>query len=751
MMPVTGQKRILIVDDNAAIHEDFCKVLGIKQRNPVLEELETAIYGMTEVNTAESETTAYMIDSAYQGEQALELVRDAVKNHQPYALAFVDIRMPPGFDGIETVQQIWQIDPNVQIVICTAYSDYSWEEITRKLKKSNHFLILKKPFDAIEIRQLATSLIEKWELKKQVEHQIDHLQICVKERTIDLEKSLSLIRATLESTPEGIIVCQHDKITMYNKVFLEIWGISEEFLTLKDSAHLFRELANQFDESVLFLRMMNELCENPKSDYIREWKCQTGKVLELYVCPQFFQEKIIATVFSFKDITHHKELEDQILQQATHDSLTGLPNRLLLHDRIGQAIHHAKRYNLQVAVFAFDLDNFKQINDSLGYTEGDHLLRTVSKKLLSCTRESDTVARLGADEFVIILAAQSQEDDIITKAKQVLKLFASPLLIAHHELTVTASMGISVYPKDGHDPDALLKNANVALYYAKEMGRNTFQFYLAEFNDQMLRQAELTTSLRQALEKNEFVLHYQPLIDLKTNKVIGLEALLRWNHATLGLLPPKMFIHLAEETGLIYSIGEWVLKTACLQNKTWHKMGFKDLCMAVNISGYQFRHKNFVDLVRKILKESDLDPHFLELEMTESVIANNVADVAKKMNELDEIGVSLSIDDFGTEYASFSYIKYFPFDKLKIAKIFIDGITEKDSDNVDTAIIEAIINMTKKMNLKVLAEGVEKPEQVDFLRAHHSDQVQGFYYSKPLDVKSCTELLTVGVSVYETK
>jgi EAL domain-containing protein (putative c-di-GMP-specific phosphodiesterase class I) len=304
-------------------------------------------------------------------------------------------------------------------------------------------------------------------------------------------------------------------------------------------------------------------------------------------------------------------------------------------------------------------------------------------------------------------------------------------------LAVTVSIGVSFYPKDGKDANELLKNADAALYHAKEMGRNTYQFYQSEFNEHILKRAELTTALRQALERKEFFLKYQPLIRLNSNDIIGLEALIRWNHPTLGVILPDKFISIAEEAGLIVAIGEWVLRTACLQCKIWQQSS-PGICMAVNVSGYQFKQENFIAMIKSVLNETGLDPRLLELEITESVILNNVTDVSQKMHELKKIGVSLSMDDFGTGYASLNYLKLFPFDKLKIDKSFIDGIA---SVSEDQSIVEAIINMTKSMGLQVLAEGVEKKEQVDFLREHHSNQVQGYYFSEPLDEKNCTELL----------
>jgi len=731
-----NSKKILLVDDNQSIHEDFRKILKIEKNEHQLDQIEEEIFGKEE---KQETTEEYTIDSAYQGEQALELVKNAVNIGRPYALAFVDVRMPPGWDGIVTVERLWEVDPNLQVVICTAYADYSWKEIVHKLDSPN-FLILKKPFDIIEIRQLSAALTKKWELMHQVKYQIDNLQTLVEERTSELEKTLALTRATLESTPEGILAISSDhQVITYNQTFLNLWNLTENMLQNEKTFLIFQRLAKQVEESNPFLKVMTKLANEPQSmEGTKEWKLRNNKTIEHYAQPQYIKNKVIGTVFCFRDISERKRLEQQLLFQSTHDSLTNLPNRIFLIDHIKQAIAYAKREKKQVAVLLFDLDNFKEINDSLGHGAGDVVLKIISERLSNNITDIDTVVRLGGDEFVVLLVLQSDEEEALAKTKQLLSLFLTPCNIDEHTLTVTTSIGISFYPQNGEDPDTLLKNADAALYNAKESGKNMYQVYKPEFNQYLLQRAELLTALRQALDRNEFVLHYQPLIQSETGKIIGLEALVRWLHPTLGFIYPQIFIPLAEEAGLIVSIGEWVLKTACLQTKIWHKIN-PMLNIAVNVSSYQFMQKNYVENVKNILRETNLDAGFLELELTESHIFRNFEETATKMHKLKALGIHLSIDDFGTGYASFSYLKYFPFDKVKIDKMFIQGI---HLNNTDDAIVEAIINLANKMDMEVVAEGVEKPEQIAFLLSHHGNQMQGYYYSMPLDVEKCTELLT---------
>ncbi len=750
-MPELNKKRILLVDDNKAIHEDFKKILH-SEKNQIkkqeFDHLEQELFGAKKEEEKEAEFTAgkdilaelFTLDSAYQGEEALQLVKSAVQSGKPYSLAFVDIRMPPGWDGIVTIQHLWEVDPYLQVVICTAYADYSWKEILQKLHNSSNYLILKKPFDVIEIRQITACLTKKWELSQQVNYQLDNLQKLVEERTVDLEKNLSLMKATLEATPEGIIaIGKNQKVMTYNNTFLKLWNISEENLKNEKAFTIFQQLAKEVENSKQFLKIMVNLSDKPEMNAdIQEWNLKNGKVIEHHIEPQYLHHKVIGSVFSFRDVTERKELEKQLLYQATHDSLTGFPNRLLMTDRLQQAIVHAKREARNVGILMLDLDNFKEVNDSLGHSAGDLLLKIAAEQLGKSVRDIDTVARLGGDEFIIILVLQSNEDEVRFKAKELLEIFNRSYNIEGHELITTASIGISLYPRDSEDPTVLIKNADAALYYAKELGKNNYQVFQSGFNDHLLQRAELLTLLRKAVEKNQLLLYYQPLIKSDTSKIIGVEALLRWQHPTFGLLFPHAFIELAEESGLIVSIGEWVLRKACQQIKIWQETINPELTMAVNIAGFQFIQKDFVETIKNIINETGINAKSLELEMTESQIFNNVPNTLEKMRQLKAIGIRLAIDDFGTGYASFSYLKYFPFDKVKIDKSFIRGIHLNNSDD---AIVEAIIGMTKKMGIEVLAEGVENPEQIAFLMSHHGNQMQGFYYSPPLTEQQCTALL----------
>lgn len=733
-------KRILLVDDNEAIHADFHKVFEMPSIDTEMEDMELLLFN--QVKTHQEPSPGYIIDSAFQGAEALERVKNAMNEGKPYALAFVDVRMPPGWNGVETIKHIWMADPNIQIVICTAYSDLSRDEIIQELGHSDNLLILKKPFDSIEVLQLASALTRKWQLKQEVQRHVENLERLINIRTADLT-------ATLESIQEGILAISGDQKTIsYNKNFLKLWGISETFSSKNNVISVFESLATKVEKSTLFINIMMALCVAPKTQSAKEWILLNGNTIEISARPRLIDQEIIGIAFSFRDITERKRMGLQLIHQTTHDTLTELPNRLLLIDRVQQAVYLAKRRGLLVAVLLADLDGFKNINDTLGHNIGDLILKMVATKLKDLVRESDTVCRFAGDEFAIILTSQSTEENILERANALCESLQVPFQVSEHRILITASMGISLYPKHGEDAETLLKNSSAALYYAKDLGRNRVQLYMNEYTQGTLVRAKMITALRTALERHELILHYQPVIELKSGKTHGVEALLRWNHPTLGLVQPDEFIPLAEETGLIIAIGEWVLKTACLQAVHWQRTVQSDLQVAVNISGLQLRQPNFVKLVARILKETHLKPSLLELEITETLLLNNTAEIALTMLELKKVGVSLAMDDFGTGYASLNYLKVFPFDKIKIDKSFIDGLPESDDDR---AIVAAIIAMSSTLGTLVIVEGVEKQGQVESLRALQCKQVQGYYFSRPLDEKNCTAFLTKKIAPAKIK
>lgn len=433
-----------------------------------------------------------------------------------------------------------------------------------------------------------------------------------------------------------------------------------------------------------------------------------------------------------------RALAEQMCHRAEHDALTGLPNRLLLSDRLGYAIARAGRNKGLVAVLFLDLDGFKHINDSLGHSAGDKLLQSVSKRLLDCIRTPDTVGRQGGDEFVVLLQDVKQPEDASNAAARILKAVAEPHSIDRREVSITASIGVSIYPNDGRDAGTLINNADTAMYRAKEDGRQSYRFFEPEMNARAIQRQSLEKDLRRALKRNEFQLHYQPRIELRTGVIAGAEALLRWRHPTRGLLPPLQFISVAEDSGLILPIGGWVLREACTQAKAWAEAGLKMKNIAVNISALQFWNENFLEDLADVLSETGLDPASLNIEMTESVVMERADLGAPLLQVLRDSKIRVSVDDFGTGYSSLSYLRKLPLDALHIDQSFIRQIT---ANPADTAVVSTIIAMGRSLNLRVIAEGVETEEELAFLKLHGCDEAQGFYFGRPMPSEDFARLL----------
>jgi diguanylate cyclase (GGDEF)-like protein/PAS domain S-box-containing protein len=447
-------------------------------------------------------------------------------------------------------------------------------------------------------------------------------------------------------------------------------------------------------------------------------------------------------VLVFRDVSATRAMSLQMTHAAEHDFLTGLPNRMLLNDRIAQAIVSAKRHVKQVAVLFLDLDGFKHINDSLGHSIGDKLLQSIGKRLVDCGRAADTVSRQGGDEFVVLLSEVQRSEDAAIAASRMLMAVAEAHSIDQHELHITTSIGVSVYPDDGEDAETLIKNADTAMYQAKENGRQGYQYFKPAMNARAVERQSIEASLRRALERNEFSLHYQPKIDFKTGAIAGAEALLRWTHHVRGAVSPVLFIPVAEECGLILPIGRWVLRRACEQAQAWVKAGLPAATMAVNVSAPEFRGESFLKQLSLILEETGLDPSLLELELTESVLMKHADSAASILKTLRSSGVQVAVDDFGTGYSSLSYLRKFPIDALKIDKSFVGRIgTTAD----DESIVTAVISMARSLKLRVVAEGVETLEQSEFLQAQACDQAQGFYFSRPIPPEQFAQLLRTGI------
>ncbi len=609
--------RILIIDDNPSIHQDFAKILAQEPSvSSGMTQVERILFGEDAPPVVQP---SFELQFAQQGTHGVALAQQALAKGQPFALAFIDMRMPPGWDGLETIQHLWAADPDVQVVICSAHSDYDWADFTERLGHSDKLLVLKKPFEPIEVLQCASALTRKWQSEQTLRSQINSLEHMVAVRTMGLEAA-----------------------------------------------------------------------------------------------------------------------NDQLRHLATHDALTGLPNRVLLDDRLEQTVVHAERDDQRFAVMVLDLDRFKFINDSLGHRAGDELLNQVARRLQSVVSKFDTVARVGGDEFVLVLGSATDRPAAEGVAQRVFDALKLPVRISGVDLHVSTSIGIAFFPADGTSSDNLVAHADAAMYCAKQRGRNNLQFFEPGMDTATRDRVKLESDLHMALAKGQFELHYQPKVDTATDDFHSAEALIRWQHPEHGTIMPEDFIPLAEESGLINAIGEWVLREACRQCKAWQREGLPPLRVAVNVSASQFRQGSLLDVIHSAVNDAGLDPRFLELELTESAVMTNPEESASILEKLSNIGVLVSVDDFGTGYSSMSYLRRFPIDKLKIDRGFVkDLITRAD----DASIVQAIISLAHSLRLKVVAEGVETPEQLDSLRSMGCDQYQGFHFSPPLSARDFGALI----------
>jgi diguanylate cyclase (GGDEF)-like protein len=635
-------RRILVIDDNRAIHGDFRKILGVDQaETAALDEAEAALFGQTPET---ADRPAFEMDSAYQGQEGLDLVRRAVQAGRPYALAFVDVRMPPGWDGVETTARLWGEDPHLQTVLCTAYSDYSWEETLRQLGSSDRLLILKKPFDGVEVQQLAFTLTQKWDLARQARVTLDELEKMVTKRTLELRK------------------------------------------------------ANQHLES---------------------------------------------------EIARRKVAEERLRRDALYDSLTNLPNRSLLMSHLSRCVERAKRNpDCAFAVLFLDIDNFKVINDSLGHRLGDELLIESAKRLAASLRSLDTVvrvaedaaARLGGDEFVILLEDIRRASDAVLVAERIQEELSVPFQLDGRDVAISVSIGIVLCEGGCEEPEELLRNADTAMYRAKQAGKGGHAVFNETMHVEALARLELENALRSALDKKQFQILYQPIVLLETGRIESLEALLRWRHPDRGVVSPGEFIPMAEEMGLIVPIGRWVLQEACGQLRVWNQQlpPGQALSISVNVSKRQLVEHGFCGEVERILGETGLDARHLNLEITESAIIGASESVNETLRKLKTLGVQLHMDDFGTGYSSLSCLHRIPFDVLKIDRAFIrPGEARREY----AAVIHAIITLARNLKMRVTAEGIETREQLAGILALGCDYAQGHYFSRPVDASTAQTLM----------
>lgn len=638
----TPNRRILVVDDNREIHLDFAKILSpVTSAADAFRDAEAALFGESEIiETAEK----FEIESAFQGQEALEKVGQAYRAGNPYAMAFVDICMPPGWDGVETILRIWQEHPELQVVVCTAYAEYSWNDLLRRLDRKENLLILKKPFENIEVRQLARALTEKWHLARQAALKLQEVEQLVERRTIELQAA---------------------------------------------NARLTKEIGKR------------------------------------------------------------EEAEDKLRHDSLHDTLTGLPNRALLMDRLNQFVKRSMRDpEYRCAVLFLDIDNFKVVNDSLGHAAGDHLLIGVAKRLTETVRASDSVvrvgegfaSRLGGDEFVVLLDDISSTVDASRVAERIHAVLAVPFQYGDQELVISTSIGIAVSCSSEKSAEALLRDADTAMYRAKSNGKSRHAVFDEAMHAAAVNRLNLENDIRRAVEASEFVVYYQPIVSIESSKTAGFEALARWNHPSRGILQPEVFIPIAEETGLIAPLGRQVLEAACEMSRkiNEHRPEGQWLRVSVNISKRQLTAAGFLKDVCAVLEKTKCPAEGISFEITESVIPDDPSLILDKLTGIRALGIELHMDDFGKGLSSIAALRDLPFNKLKIDQSFVRCL---ESHKKYSAIIHSVVELAHNMDMKIIAEGIETPEQFAQLLTLGCDYGQGYLFSRPVTSEVTASLM----------
>ena len=632
--------------------------------------------------------------------------------------------------GIQTFDTLYAIEPQIPILVL---SDQACEDLAKlAMQRGAQDYLLASHLNAYSLSRAIRNLLERKTAEEALFIEKERAQVTLNSIgdaviSTDIAGDVSYLNIVAERMTGWSLA--EAKGQPFTTVFRIVNGVTRETLrNPMDLAIQANKAVGLAMDSVLIRRDGVETAIEDSAAPIRD---RGGRVS--------------GAVIVFHDVSAARSMVLKMSHLAQHDSLTDLPNRLLLNDRLGQTIALARRQRKQLAVLFMDVDRFKNINDSLGHLIGDKLLQSIAQRLTLCVRGSDTVSRQGGDEFVVLLADIEHAEAAGYSAAKILTALVEKHGIADHELEVTMSIGISVFPADGEDAETLLKNADAAMYHAKENGRNNYQFFKQEMSDRALERHSLEGSLRRALVRQEFILHYQPKVNLKTGAITGAEALIRWQHPLRGLLSPQQFVPIAEESGLIVPIGQWMLREVCRQAQTWQNAGLRPTPIAVNISAVEFRRAEFLANLRDILRDTGLEPRYLEIELTESVLVADIESTLALLHALKALGVQLAIDDFGTGYSSLSYLRQFPIDTLKIDQSFVRDIATADGD---TTIVSAVIGMGNSLKLRVSAEGVETREQLAFLQAEHCEEGQGYYFSPALEAPAFAQLLDVKNTVY---
>ena len=736
-------RRILVVDDNRAIHEDFAKILVRSTPSNGLADLEADLFDAPAVTTA---PVSFDVSFADQGEQGARMVELAIAEGRPFSVAFVDMRMPPGWDGVATIKRMWELDPELQCVICTAYSDYSWEDILEQLGINDRLLLLRKPFDSAEVGQLASALTEKWHLARRAHLKLEQLRSMVEEQTHHLAESEARYALAAAGANDGL----WDWNLSTNELFYAprwsaLLGLPSDEPLLAGPEHWLERV--HADDAARVRAALEALRVGTSDTLSLEYRIlhADGQYRWMH-CRGAARRRPdgvpARAAGSQTDITNRKVAETQLRHDALHDALTGLPNRVMVTERITDCLLRQRRDpSYRYAVLFIDLDRFKVINDSLGHVVGDALLVALAQRFSTCVRSTDTVAtaaghvaRLGGDEFVVLLEGMTHDTDALRVADRLLASVAEPLDAAGHILHAALSIGVATgHPGYEHVED-VLRDADTALYRAKGTGRGRAQLFTDELHVAAMDRWLLESDLRHAIEREELMLAYQPVMSLTSGGVLHFEALIRWRHPKRGLVMPDAFIPLAEESGFIVELGRWVLEEACRQVRHWAGRGLST-SIAINVAGRQFSQPGFVDEVRQTIVAAGIPTSAICIEITESATMDPRA--IATCSQLADLGIRLHLDDFGTGYSSLSYLTRMPVHALKVDRSFVSRMVD---DPMSAAIVQTVLTLAAALGMESIAEGVETAAEAQLLRTMKCGAGQGYLWARPVPPERAFEL-----------
>lgn len=769
---MTGN-RILVVDDNEAIHQDIRIVLKDQRaRRNRLQALEASVLSgdlspdaktsTPDKNQSDNKTHTspshpgpdirpqksgphYQIESAFQGEAAITMVAQAEKQGSQYDLIFVDIRMPPGIDGVETIKGIWAINPNIEIVICSAYSDYDWDDLVDALGSRHNLLILRKPFDPLTVKQIALSQTQKSKIRHQVNLYQEHLEETIESRTVQLQHSMTILDNILNATGEAILAFDEaDSLIRYNAFGEAVFNLQTDKTDDTPDDLSFSEILEPLSiECHQILQDHAQLIHNPKANIFGILNFENGDIYEYHAAAQQGEQNSVSQVWCFRNVTELKQKEAAMQHQAYHDVLTDLPNRLLLLDRIALARAQSESEGNMFSILFIDLDFFKKVNDSAGHKVGDELLRSAANRIKKCIRQRDTLARIGGDEFIVLVNGVNSHSMASKYAREIIARLEQHFILEDKPFHISCSIGISMFPQDDTEAEELIRKADLAMFDAKAKGRGKYTFFSPPLEHLAVFHYQVESQLRHAIEHDRLSLHYQPVLDASTMEITKVEALIRWQPQEGTTIYPDQFIAIAEKSDLIKRLGFWVIEQVCQQIKVWYNLGLTHFRVAINFSPNQFADRTLITSLLNTMSRHGISGEHLEIEITETALIESVDAVSEMLNYLKQNNITIAIDDFGTGYSSMSYLRSLPIDNIKIDRTFVGNMHLSDESRT---IVNAVISLAHNLKLKVAAEGVENEPTADLLRGVACDYLQGFHYFRPIPAEEITQLLLEDLS-----